>query len=238
MNKWVKITGVLALMLAVQGCSTASVRGNGDIVTQDIESQSFSEVSLRGNYSATINVGEAESIAITTDANIQPYIATSVSMDRLTIKNERSISATDKVKIIVGLLELNELNISGSNRVAINGKVTGDLSSSISGSGSIELESIEGDTFEVSVSGSGGFKATGSVETLDIDISGSSNLDLSNLNVKHAKVSISGSGTVKLGQVEKLDGAISGSGSISYQGSTMLSLKTSGSASVKSMGSE
>jgi hypothetical protein len=228
-----KQIATLTLAAAIVGCSATNIRGNGDIVSTNVSADAFNEISLSGQYSGTITVGEPETIKVTTDSNIQPYIKATVKYGRLSIKSERSVSSSDNVVIDVALQELNKLDMSGSSHIIVNGELASNLSSSISGSGSIDLSSLTTEQFDVSISGSGNYIAKGEVETLEVDISGSGSLDLSELNVGHAQVDISGSGNVKLGKVEKLDVKISGSGSLSYLGSTMLSAKTSGSGSVK-----
>jgi hypothetical protein len=230
MSKLTKLVCVIGLAAIVSGCS--SVRGNGESSTELREADSFSKVSMEGAYTSVIQVGEPASLSITADQNLQQYISSSVSSDRLSIKSKRDISSVTDVVLDISTPTLNELKLSGSSDVVVYGKITDSLNSKISGSGSIIFSEVDVDDLSLRISGSGDIETSGYAESLTVSISGSSDLDLSDLNVKSAIVDISGSGSVILGTVDSLEVDISGSGKMTYLGATMLNSHISGSGSV------
>ena len=60
-----------------------TLRGSGDIITENREVSGFDRVSLSGFGEVTIEVGEKESLTVTTDDNIMPYVHTEVKNNTL-----------------------------------------------------------------------------------------------------------------------------------------------------------
>lgn len=190
----------LALALA-SGCvvyRSKSVRGSGQIVSEQRTIEPFSELELRGSADIVLTSGDAPTLTLESDDNILPLIRTEVRNGRLVISSRGSYSSRHGVLIRAQTPELRAVAISGA--------------------GTIRIEELDGEQLETTVFGSGDIEATGRVDRLVASIKGSGDADFSRLEARAASVSITGSGDIDLLVSESLDAEITGSGDITYRG--------------------
>ena len=181
-----------------------------------------------------VSPAASASVEVKADDNLQEYVITEVSGNRLNIKYRNNVSIRGgKVTVLVGMPRLNGVSISGSGTVVGNESIpAGELKASISGSGSIKLKTAA-QKVDARISGSGNIELAGATSGLDVVISGSGSFRGYGLQAKDASVNISGSGNVETFVNGPLDAKISGSGSVYYKGNADISLKTSGSGKLK-----
>jgi hypothetical protein len=205
---------MLASALAT-GCFGPTVTGSGKVVTEPRNVAGFSAVSLDGSGRLVVEQTGTESLTVTGDDNLLPYIETKVSGHTLTL-GETSGTNISPSKDIVFKLTVKTLDNIG-----------------ISGSGAADVKSLQGTNLKIDISGSGEISADGAEDDLNVDISGSGRLRGDTLRSKRARVDISGSGRAALAVSEKLDANVSGSGTIEYVGDPQVHQDISGSGSVR-----
>jgi hypothetical protein len=157
-----------------------------------------------------------ESLTITADDNVLPYIRSEVtgSTLRLGLKAPMThIRPTTRVVYKLTVKELDRLNVSGS--------------------GATEAKSLHADRLKIDISGSGKVSAAGDAQALDIDISGSGDYRGEDMQCKRVNIDISGSGSAVVAASDTLDAGVSGSGSIEYIGNPRVDQRISGSGSVR-----
>lgn len=209
------------------------------IIRTDDERQvsGFSGITISGRHNVYITMGNTESLRLEGDATAINEIETKVEDGVLKIRNKkqmntRSWNNTGKVNIYIQAKSLNNLVLSGSGNVEVNGKVkSANLSNTISGSGSIEV-SMEVGNYSAVISGSGKISAKGYAKNAKITIAGSGDFDGHNLKTSNSTAKVSGSGDISIIADKQLDAVVSGSGDIRYSGNATVNSTKSGSGNI------
>jgi hypothetical protein len=188
---------LFALMLV--GCQQ-NIKGNGNKTTINRDLSTFQNIRLNGNYQVNVNVGKAQQVSITTDANLVPYIQTRVSGNTLTIENQRRtyIEPTETPQLNISVNNLNQINIVGNGTVNVNG--------------------IRTNQFRINIVGSGEATVSGNADRVDIKIDGSGQIAANNLVAQEATVNLSGSGLISLLASQRLNINLNGAGKVQYYG--------------------
>ena len=191
------------------------IRGSGTVTTESRPVQGFREVSLNGSGQLTIEQNGAESLTITADDNLMPYLTSDVTGNRLTLgtKEHTNISPT---KDIVYKLSVKDLNLI-----------------SVAGDGSADAKGIRTGQLRVVVAGSGSLSAAGAADEQEVTIAGSGDYRGGSVKSKFTKISIMGSGNADLDASDKLDATIMGSGDIRYTGNPTIDRHILGSGSIE-----
>jgi hypothetical protein len=175
----------------------------------------FDAVNLGGTGRLTIEVTGTESLEITADDNLLPYLLSDVSGKVLTLGTK------------------SRTNINPSKDPVYKLTVK-DLSSiTLGGSGAIMARDIHTDRLKVLLGGSGDISTAGTADDQDIVIGGSGSYHAADLKSKTATISIGGSGDADLNVTEKLNVTIAGSGSVTYAGEPTVTQHILGSGTVK-----
>ena len=207
---------LLSVGVGIGACVINAVSGSGNITTELRTVPSFSNVSLSGSGQVILEQTGTESLTVTTDDNLLPYIRTEVKGNTLELGFKdlmTNLRPTHDIVFKLTVKTLEGLDISGSGRVDAKGLNPGPLTIGISGSGEVSAE--------------------GTVDDLGLTISGSGNYRGEHMRSKRATIGISGSGGALVAASEQLKADVSGSGSIEYVGDPQVSQHTSGSGSVR-----
>src|SRR5579864_4233744 len=196
-------------------CILDSVAGSGKITTEPKTVSGFSAVSLSGSGQVTIEQTGTESLTVTTDDNLLPYIKTDVKGNTLELGFKDSMTYLRPTRGIVFRLTVKKLE----------GLV-------ISGSGKADAKGLDPDHLRIEISGSGEVLAQGTTNDLDLSISGSGGYRGEDMRSKRTTIDISGSGGAVIATSETLKANVSGSGSIEYIGDPQVTQHVSGSGSV------
>lgn len=231
------ILAIFTFSSCEQGFLKPCFKGEGDIVTETLELQSFDKIVLDGSMNVVVSQGATQEVRAIGHSNIIERLKTSVSSDRWDIEFKNGCYKNVDLEIRITVPNLEEVKISGSGNVVINDfDDQKSLENVISGSGRITLNEFEGITdLDVLISGSGSFKANddiSSLEDLDVKISGSGKYQGFAISSEDATAKVSGSGRCELTVQDDLDATVSGSGDILYKGTATVSKKVSGSGSI------
>jgi len=196
---------ILVFVLTLSAPATAgwrfddnSVKGSGDMVTEERQLDSFSAVELQGSPDVYITVGGEQKVEITADDNLIDLILTRVKRDELVIYNKTSYSTRKGIKVKITVPKLEQVNIEGSGDMYITG--------------------VDGTEFSINIDGSGDIEVAGKVEDVEIEINGSGDVDASELIAQFADVEINGSGDVTVYADEDIRTSINGSGDVDVLG--------------------
>lgn len=197
----------------------------------------FSGITVSGRHNVYITMSNTESLRLEGDADAINEIETKVENGVLKIRNKKQINNrrwnnTGKVNIYIQAKNLNNLVLSGSGDVEVNGKVkSANLNNTISGSGSISIN-IDAGNYNAVISGSGEISAKGNAKNARITIAGSGDFDGSSLKTSNANAKVSGSGDISLIADKQLEAIMSGSGDIRYGGNASVKSTKSGSGNI------
>jgi hypothetical protein len=236
MNKIASLLCLSAVLIfSAAQVNAQRVTGNGNVVSQDRNTKSFSGIHSRGSFNVVITDGNEQKVRVEAEENLQEYITVEVQGDELVISTKKlvNIRATKNMTVYVTAHGLKSVKLSGSGNVKSTNTLTGsdEFEAKSSGSGNITLD-VETNSLDMAISGSGNMTLKGKTKNLDGSISGSGNIRAKNLQADVASIKISGSGDAELVANEKLDSRIAGSGSVRYWGNAAVSTKIAGSGSV------
>jgi len=207
-----------------------TVRGTGNSITESRRVSGFDEVELSGIGTLIIEQGISESLEITAEANLMPYLESQVSGGklRLGVEDFANVQPTEEIVYRLKVIDLASIETSGLGEVRSASLSSDSLRIQISGSGKITIENLQSNQLNVEVSGLGDIFLAGKVEDQRVEISGSGTYSAGGLETNSAEVSISGSGNAVLWVKESLITEISGMGTVEFYGSPVIDSEISG----------
>ncbi|MDR0582266.1 MAG: DUF2807 domain-containing protein [Prevotellaceae bacterium] len=184
----------IILLLVLSGMALAAA---GQL-TETRNVSGFTGISASGAFDITVTKGTAESLVITADEDVMPYVRSEVSGGVLKLYIDRKVRNVKTLQAAVTIKELDMVRLSGACKLASDAVFTpahfkGDLSGATSlkltlktGQLSLDASGASKATLNATVKDatvfdlSGAIKVQGELETnrLTVDMSGSSRLDL------------------------------------------------------------
>lgn len=177
-----------------------TIRGSGSVVTEERVVSGFTAVSLQGIGELVIDQTGSESLTITTDDNLLPYIETQVRGGKLII----SIQDNMLFNNVTGLTY--HVTVNTINSVELDG------------AGSIQINDLDTDDWRVSLAGTGNITVSGQVDTQTVEIDGAGAYTADELASRETTVEQNGAGMVVVQVSEQLDVRIDGLGTVEYIG--------------------
>jgi len=232
---------LLFLLLTTTTLSTFAqerIVGDGNLKKETRDVGSFTGVLLSGNANVDLTYGDSKNITVEADANILPYVETTVENGNLVVKmrNKTSINTKNKIVVHASLRQVAKLRVSGSGNISGSGDFSNDGKTEIavSGSGNINVAMNSFNETKINISGSGNVTLSGkSTNNIDATISGSGSIDCAQVSCNDVFAHVSGSGNIKVYANKSIDAKVSGSGNIYYKGApTNINLKSSGSGKI------
>ncbi|MFC6859735.1 head GIN domain-containing protein [Zunongwangia atlantica] len=217
--------------------SDKSIKGNGNVVTENRKTSDYDVVSLVGFMDVALVKGSEGNLTIEAESNLQEYITTEVKNGTLKISVEKGVnispSRNKTIKVTVPFEDLEGAYLTGSGDIWTEDKITArDFSLSVTGSGDMNIE-IEADEIDGKVTGSGDIQLIGTASELECNVTGSGDFDAYKLKANIVSAQVSGSGDIMVYAEKELNARIAGSGDISYKGNpSKENFKTSGSGDI------
>ena len=222
------------IVVDLNGCGRETVKGSGDVVTEERQLPEFKTIKLKGIGRVVLTQSQTHSIAIQTDDNIMPLIETKVHADQLVISQGNYNLRPTALAFNVSVAHLKGIAISGSGEVIAKSRfVSEDFYAKISGSGDMALE-LDVKDLQTDISGSGSMNLAGQTNRHEAKISGSGKINALEMPARNVSLKVSGSGDCKVNATETLDARISGAGDVTYTGHPRITSKISGSGKLES----
>ncbi|HEX4348303.1 MAG TPA: DUF2807 domain-containing protein [Vicinamibacterales bacterium] len=135
-------TGLLVSCgVLLSGCVVNAINGSGTIKSESRPAAGFSRVVLSGGGRLVLNRAGSESVSVSADDNLLPYIRTDVHGNTLDLGFDDSMNGirpTKDVVFTVSAKQLEELTVSGSGVADVKDIDRDSFRATISGSGTIE----------------------------------------------------------------------------------------------------
>ena len=236
------LSGYLFVMiLALQSCSlnqfANSIKGNEDIIQEEISISDYSaiELSVSGKVVYQQIQGGSPYLQIKVDENILPLLDITVKDNCLRIRTEDNESINPSLLVITtNSRNLNRINLSGSGTIHLMGDVnTNNMNASISGSGDIISDNLHCESIDLKVTGSGDATLNGTGKSARFSVTGSGDIHAHNYPVQEGNCQVTGSGDIYAHATEKLKASVTGSGDIKYKGNPQTDSKITGSGDIK-----
>jgi hypothetical protein len=214
MNRFRTVAIVVLSVLVVSCGELNSVKGSGNVITENRTVSGFDSVSLNGNGKLEIDQNGTEALSITADDNILPLLTSEIKGTQLVlrVKSGTSISPSKTIVFKVGARNLTAISCAGDTTAVATG--------------------IHTDSLKLDIAGSGDMSAEGSSDRQEITIAGSGKYLGGSLKSRIATINIAGSGDAVLAVSDKLDVTIAGSGSIKYLGDPTVKQSVLGSGTI------
>jgi len=203
------------LLVITGSCNSHGVRGSGNVVTESRSVAGFNSVKLKGTGQVMIEENGSESLTITADDNLMPYLTTEINGSQLVLgtKDNTNLNPSKDIIYKLAVKDLNAIEMGGV--------------------GSVDAKGIRTEKLKVVLGGSGSISASGTAGEQEIMLAGEGNYHGKDLQSKAASISIMGTGDAVLNASEKLDANIMGSGSIKYVGDPVVTQHILGSGSIQ-----
>jgi hypothetical protein len=212
-NMW--IYGMIAITALFAACGDC-IRGEGEPITQLLELDQISSITVGGSHDISIAQGNEQKIEITAPQNIIELINKNVSLGSWEIKFDNCVRSSD-IQIQITVPDLKSIRIAGSGNVkGLNNLNFQELNLSIAGSGDMEL-TVNTGKINSSILGSGNIRLKGSSLNHNISIQGSGDIKAGDFETVNTKVEIIGSGDADIFATELIEANITGSGDIRYK---------------------
>ena len=239
-SMWLALMVVIAASLAcaIPSVGIRTIKGSGNVVTEERDVSGFDSVALSGFGEVIITQGDEESLTVETDDNLMRYIETQVRGGTLELGFTDDILLRPSKSIIfrLSVIDLTALDSSGAGKFEIDELDADRLEVTLSGAGDIRIDSLTATDLVVTVSGAGNIEVAGQVKTQQFNLKALGNYNASDLESQAATVRISGAGSASIWVHDTLDVVISGAGNVEYYGSPDVTQDISGVGSVKSRG--
>jgi hypothetical protein len=240
-SMWLALMVVMAASLAcaVPFVGSRTIKGSGNVVTEERDVSGFDRVALSGFGEVIITQGDQESLTVETDDNLMRYIETEVRGGTLELRftdDDILLRPSKSIIFRLSVIDLTALDSSGAGLFEIDALDADCLKITLSGASDIGIDSLTATDLAVTVSGAGNIKVAGQVETQEVNLKALGNYNASDLESQAATVRISGAGSASVWVHDTLDVTISGAGNVDYYGSPEVSENISGVGKVTSQG--
>src|SRR5215467_12243027 len=211
----VELLLTISLLVVTGSCNSHGVRGSGNVVTESRSVAGFNSVKLKGTGQVMIEENGSESLTITADDNLMPYLTTEINGSQLVLgtKDNTNLNPSRDIIYKLAVRDLTAIEMGGV--------------------GSIDAKGIHTDRLRVVLGGSGSISTAGTADEQEITLAGEGNYRGKDLTSKTATINIMGNGDAVLNTSQKLDANIMGSGSIKYVGDPVVTQHILGSGSIQ-----
>ena len=219
-----KLIIALLLFLAATITTKAEERNLGD----------FTKIKVSGIAQVELNQAEKCGVEIVGKDSDTSSIITTVSDGVLTIATKSKGKNADKLKVVVGIKSLEDLELSGASDVKTKNPIRVDkLNLVLSGAGDATLQ-LNANQIKALISGAGNLHLAGNSKLLAAKVSGAGDLKSYDLVSDSVIVKISGSGSAKVNSTKAIDAEVSGAGNVIYKGEPVeRNVNISGAGSVR-----
>ncbi len=209
------------LMLAALVCTSCEfleecLSGDGNIETEERLGATFTEVQCEGEFPVRIENSETISVLVTTDANLQRKLETTVNNGKLTIRTNHDgcIDYSSATEVVVKCPTLTSVSQLGSGTVEVFNFNSAFFEITQAGSGVVRVSNLSvANTLEANLIGSGDIWLNGRSQSAIFELSGSGSIDAESFRVFECEAMLSGSGNIHTFVYDQLNATISGSGS-------------------------
>ncbi|MCA9875750.1 MAG: DUF2807 domain-containing protein [Anaerolineales bacterium] len=215
---------LVSLTIAFLGLFTAcngngdpmkTVSGSGNVITEERPVSGFTAVLLQGFGQVVIDQTDKESLSITADDNLLPYIETSVQEDKLiiSVKGNTLFNNVTELTYHVTVESIDSVELDGA--------------------GSIEVSHLDTDDFQVNLNGAGNIAVFGRADKQTVEIDGAGAYIAEDLISQEATVRHRGAGVAVVNVSDQLDVRIDGLGTVDYIGDPDVTQKINGPGAVQ-----
>ena len=217
-----------------------AVVGSGQVVEETRAVQDFHAVRFAAFGELVIRPGARESLVITADDNLLPYIETEVRNGTLEIRvNAATLNSANPIRYTLTVKSIDELIHSGAGNVDATGLTGADFDVRLTGAGNLTLTELAlTGQLDSRLSGAGNLSVAGTAARQDVSLSGFGEYRAGDLKTEITTIKLSGAGSGIVWATADLEATVSGAGSVRYYGNPTVDQHVSGLGNIESAGSK
>jgi len=216
-----KLACLVLLTAVAAGCHgkfMSQIRGSGKREVQKRQVAPFTSISTEGAFTIEVTCQKDQSLEVEGDDNVLEYVSTAVSGNVLRLKNTKSYSISEPVKVKISVPNLEGFSSNGAGRVDIKG--------------------LNNDKFEIDANGAPIIVVSGTTKVIDIGANGAVKVDTTKLHASRGVVDTNGASRVDLDVTDQLDATVNGPSTITYKGDPVVNKTIRGPGKIERRGSE
>ena len=218
----VKLSAILILpwFVLISGCelSLTVKKGNGNIVTKEIELNDFRKISIEGNYNVNLIPSDEQKVIVEIDENLLEFLGIDLFEDELNVNSIYNLKPTEEIYIEVYYSVLDEISSGGASVINHEDIFRSEhLEIDMAGAGAINFD-VELESLDVNISGAGVLSLSGYVKSQNISMSGAGAVDGAGLQSDECEITVTGVGGAEVYVRNYLKATITGLGGITYYG--------------------
>jgi len=209
---------LLSISCYIQAQSWKTVSGNGDVVTKERKTDSFTGLKVSSGIDVYLKQGSEVTVTVEADENLHEYILTEVRNGVLNVYSEANIRDAEKKRVYVTMKEIRSIRTTSAGDVIGESPINSDnLELSASSAGDIKIE-VKSKDLDVDISSSGDITLRGEADMLRADLSSAGDLNAYELQTREANISVSSAGDADINVSERINARASSAGDINYRG--------------------
>lgn len=214
---------------------STDVFGSGVVAQKSVAVSGFSSVDHSAVGTLVIEHGAVESLVITAEDNILPYVQASVLGGRLklSIQSGVSLHTTRKIEYLLTVVDIDSVELNGVGDIRCDQLTANRLSLTTTGVGNLDFDNLDVATLNVDLFGVGSIRASGSATSQKVVTEGLDDYHGGELQSETAEVEVSGIGSVTVRVSKSLTAKVTGSGCVYYIGSPTVEAQITGSGCVE-----
>lgn len=215
-----------------------AIVGSGEIVNESRKIGEASRLTLAGEGAADVIVGSGPTLTVETDANLLPYLDTTVDGDTLRIStiDATDIEPTESVAYRIEMVELSSIELAGAGTITVDGWSSPTAEVILGGVGEIAVDALTAESLVVERSGVGTIRITGTTDHQDINAGGVGSYDATGLEAKTAKIVADGNVEITVQVSESLEAEVGGSARLAYEGPRSSDVRTDDAGTITWLG--
>lgn len=206
------LVGVAAGVLNLEGCAptlVAGVFGNNVPGTVTRSLGAFTEIVHYGIGLINITIGDTQSVQISGDANLLPFLGTTVTNGQLTIRPlVTSMAPQQPLVYTITMTDLTALALLGAGSATVSG--------------------LDNESLAVALNGAGHCTVAGQTELLNATLTGAGSFDARQLTAIDAVLFLAGAGNADVTVTDQLNVTLTGVGSVTYAGDPQVTHQVTG----------
>jgi len=249
------LVGLLTSMLMVSGCGAIgeidvnvdardTIKGSGDVITEEREVSDFDRLSLAGAGDVIITQSGKETLTVEADDNLMPYIMSKVRSGTLVLGftdavKGKNVRPSKKIRFHLQVKELRGLDLLGAGDILMSSVDAERLEILLAGAGDIEASSASVDRLEISLAGAGDVRIDSlDAEALVIHLDGAGDVEVAGRVVEQG-IFVNGVGNYRAGELESQTTTVevNGVGDATVWATDTLDVRINGPSTVKYYGS-
>lgn len=214
----------LILLFVAYSCNSKAVKGDGQVVSQEIPVDIYNEIHVEGamDIHYVAKPDEAAYLKVEADDNIIPLLEIQVKKNKLTVKAKESINPSRFV-IYTNSPSIKYVESKGASNIYLKGAIAGEqFKLDMRGVGSFDAENLVYEKAEFYLHGSGNMSLGGQIVKAKMEIRGNGNINAFGMAVNELECQLKGTGNMSVHATEKLSIEIKGTGDVIYEGNPQI----------------